>query len=99
MKPRAVGLLLAGTAFGLGAYGFATTSGRPVTRRVLRSLGLRAYLAAVGRGSADRALLRSVERACDDDDHVVPYWGCGRPQATASRGRAPTAERSREPVA
>jgi len=93
MTPRTVGLLLAGTTLGLGAYGYATTTGRPMTRRLLRSVGMRAYLAAVGGGRPDPALLRSIERACDDDDHVVPYWGCGH-----GRIEAPTRETRQQTI-
>ena len=97
MEARAVRPLFGVAVVGLtAAAGFAALGGRARAGRALRLLGLRAYLAAVNRGRADRDLMRAVDDACGDGDGFVPYWGCGRRPATRSQ---PTRDLSREPIA
>ncbi len=85
---------VSGSKLGLFAVaavaGLAALKGRSRARSGLRLLGLWAYLSVVNRGGHNAKLARKVQRACQDDDAVTPYWGY-QPRRVAERSLQPAA--------
>ena len=70
-----VSYLQLGLASIVVAAGVATFARRAQIWKVLRYVGLWAYMSLIGDGDHDAALTVDVSRSAWADDRIVPYWG------------------------